>query len=193
VRRIATLPAPTTHAAAAGLGQTVFVIGGRGSAVGTPNDRIVAVDLPGGRIRRGGRLPAPLSDLAAVTVGRRVLVAGGRGTSGTVATLTELAPRAARLSAAAPRSVRRRQALDVYAADRTGRLTGAARYARPLVYVPNSQSDTVDVIDPSTFRIVEHFAVGGLPQHVVPAWDLRTLYVTNDTGNSLTAINPRTG
>jgi DNA-binding beta-propeller fold protein YncE len=27
----------------------------------------------------------------------------------------------------------------------------------------------------------------------VPAWDLRTLYVTNDTGNSLTAIDPRTG
>jgi DNA-binding beta-propeller fold protein YncE len=32
-----------------------------------------------------------------------------------------------------------------------------------------------------------------LPQHVVPAWDLKTLYVTNDTGNSLTPINPRTG
>jgi DNA-binding beta-propeller fold protein YncE len=27
----------------------------------------------------------------------------------------------------------------------------------------------------------------------VPAWDLKTLYVTNDTGNSLTAIDPRTG
>jgi DNA-binding beta-propeller fold protein YncE len=27
----------------------------------------------------------------------------------------------------------------------------------------------------------------------VPAWDLRTLYVTNDTGNSLTPIDPRTG
>jgi YVTN family beta-propeller protein len=59
--------------------------------------------------------------------------------------------------------------------------------------VPNSQSDTVDVIDPHDFKIVEHFAVGGLPQHVVPAWDLRTLYVTNDTGNSLTPIDPATG
>jgi YVTN family beta-propeller protein len=27
----------------------------------------------------------------------------------------------------------------------------------------------------------------------VPAWDLKTLYVTNDLGNSLTAIDPRTG
>jgi len=59
--------------------------------------------------------------------------------------------------------------------------------------VPNSESDTVDVIDPTTYRIVGHFAVGGLPQHVVPAWDLKTLYVTNDTGNSLTPIDPRTG
>jgi YVTN family beta-propeller protein len=72
-------------------------------------------------------------------------------------------------------------------------LIGAARSARSLVYVPNSQSDTVDVIDPRTYRIVEHFAVGALPQHVVPAWNLRTLYVTNDVGNSLTPIDPRTG
>jgi len=72
-------------------------------------------------------------------------------------------------------------------------LQGAARLARPLVYVPNSDSDTVDVIDPATYKVVEHFAVGGLPQHVVPSYDLKTLYVTNDTGNSLTAINPQTG
>ena len=193
VRRIATLPHPTTHAAAAALGLTVFVIGGRGTALGTPNDRIVAVDLPSGRMRPGGRLPSPLSDLAAVTVGRRVLVAGGRDTRGAVARLIELAPRPARSTTAAPTSARTHRALDVYAADRAGDLTGAARSARPLVYVPNSQSNTVDVIDPRTFRIVEHFAVGGLPQHVVPSWDLRTLYVTNDTGNSLTAIDPSTG
>jgi len=81
----------------------------------------------------------------------------------------------------------------VYAADGANRLTGAARHAKQLVYVPNSDSDTVDVIDPHTFRIVGHFAVGALPQHVVPASDLRTLYVTNDVGNSLTPIDPRTG
>ena len=72
-------------------------------------------------------------------------------------------------------------------------LRGAARRARALIYVPNSGSNTVDVIDPRTYRIVEHFSVGGLPQHVVPAYDLKTLYVTNDTGNSLTTIDPRTG
>jgi DNA-binding beta-propeller fold protein YncE len=81
----------------------------------------------------------------------------------------------------------------VYAYDGANRLSGAARFAKQLVYVPNSQSDTVDVIDPRSFRIVEHFAVGGLPQHVVPAWDLGHLYVTNDVGTSLTPIDPRTG
>jgi YVTN family beta-propeller protein len=72
-------------------------------------------------------------------------------------------------------------------------LAAAAKVALPRVYVPNSQSDTVDVIDPRTYKIVEHFAVGALPQHVVPAWNLKTLYVTNDLGNTLTPINPRTG
>jgi YVTN family beta-propeller protein len=82
---------------------------------------------------------------------------------------------------------------DVYAADRPNQLSPVVRGFRPLVYVPNSLSNTVDVIDPATYKIVEHFAVGALPQHVVPAWDLKTLYVTNDDGNSLTPINPATG
>jgi YVTN family beta-propeller protein len=84
-------------------------------------------------------------------------------------------------------------ARDIYAADRANALSPAVKGDRSLVYVPNSLSDTVDVIDPTTAQIVEHFAVGRLPQHVVPAWDLKTLYVTNDLGNSLTPIDPQTG
>jgi YVTN family beta-propeller protein len=82
---------------------------------------------------------------------------------------------------------------DVYAADRAGDLSPVARTARPLIYVPNSGSNTVDEIDPNTYRIVRQFAVGALPQHVVPSWDLKTLWVTNDEGNTLTPINPDTG
>ncbi|HEY2480027.1 MAG TPA: YncE family protein [Solirubrobacterales bacterium] len=62
-----------------------------------------------------------------------------------------------------------------------------------LVYVPNSESDTVSVIDPHTFKVIDEFPVGALPQHVVPAYDLKTLWVTNDEGNSLTPIDPKTG
>jgi YVTN family beta-propeller protein len=194
VVRVGTLPAPTTHAAAAALGSTVYVVGGRGGALGTPTSRIVAVTSTG-HVVAAGRLPEPLSDLAAVATGRRILVAGGRSRSGTVSSFTWLRHTTVRVSvtprrAAVPRQI---NAANVYAADGPGMLRGAARLARPLIYVPNSGSDTVDVIDPSTYRIVEHFSVGGLPQHVVPAYDLKTLYVTNDTGNSLTTIDPRTG
>jgi YVTN family beta-propeller protein len=58
--------------------------------------------------------------------------------------------------------------------------------------VPNSGSDTVEVIDPHTYRVVAHYRVGAQPQHVSPAWDLRTLYVENDKSNSLTRIDPHT-
>jgi YVTN family beta-propeller protein len=61
------------------------------------------------------------------------------------------------------------------------------------IYVPNSVSNTVDVIDPATFKIIDHFAVPERPQHVVPSWDLKTLYVNSDLGNALTPIDPRTG
>ncbi len=53
---------------------------------------------------------------------------------------------------------------NVYADDGANMLSGAARLARPLVYVPNSESASVDVIDPRTYKVVAHFPVGALPQ-----------------------------
>jgi len=82
---------------------------------------------------------------------------------------------------------------DVYAADRPGRLSPVVRGFPSRVYVPNSGDGTVDVIDPATRRVVDHFSTGRLPQHVVPSWDLRRLWVTNDQSNSLTPIDPATG
>jgi len=82
---------------------------------------------------------------------------------------------------------------DIYAADRAGNLSPVVRSFPERVYVPNSRSNTVDVIDPHTFRIVDHFKTGALPQHVTPSWDLKKLWVLNDLGNSLTPINPRNG
>ncbi|MEU8279061.1 hypothetical protein ACFYOK_37765 [Microbispora bryophytorum] len=95
--------------------------------------------------------------------------------------------------AAASLGARSRGQVDVYAADRPGMLSPVVEGFRSLVYVPNSESGTVDVIDPQTYRIVRHFTVGALPQHVVPSWDLKTLWVNNNRGNSLTPIDPRTG
>ena len=81
---------------------------------------------------------------------------------------------------------------NVYAATRPGMLTAAARGVPYRLYVPNSESDTVDVIDPKKEEIVSSFSVGGLPQHVTPAPDMRTLYVNSNQGNSLRRIDPRT-
>ena len=83
--------------------------------------------------------------------------------------------------------------LDLYAHDHAGMISPVASRELARVYVPNSASDSVDVIDPHTYRVVEHFPVGALPQHVTPSHDLRTLYVNNDVGNTLTPIDPRTG
>lgn len=83
--------------------------------------------------------------------------------------------------------------MDVYAHDRPGMLSPKVRNVPPRVYVPNSESDTVDVIDPRTFRVVRRFRVGDLPQHVVPSWDLKTLWVNENRGNRLTPIDPVTG
>ena len=198
VTRVGRLPAATTHAAAATLDGIAYVIGGRGSALDTPVSRIVAVDPLGRRIAPAGALPTALSDLAAIAVGHRIDAVGGHGAGRTVATITSLAPatlasppaaRAATPSAAAHAPT---PPGNVYAFDSVGDMSPAVRGVPYRIYVPNSQSDTVDVIDPRTYRVIHHFRVGGLPQHVVPSWDLRTLYVTNDTGNSLTPIDPRT-
>ncbi|HEU4973676.1 MAG TPA: YncE family protein [Baekduia sp.] len=82
---------------------------------------------------------------------------------------------------------------DVYAAERPGRLARRVRHDPARVYVPNSRSNTVDVISQRTARVIGHFRVGAEPQHVTPSWDLDTLWVTSDHGNSLTPIDPRTG
>ncbi len=197
VTTIGHLPAGTTHAAAASLGDVAYVIGGRGATPGTPTRRIFAVAVGSRRIRLAGRLATPVSDLAAVSLDGRILLAGGRGRQGPVEQLSELVPKRAPTLPAAKKGTSAAPALldpqNVYAADGPNMLSPAVRSALPRIYVPNSESDTVDVIDPRTYKVVSHFAVGALPQHVTPSYDLKTLYVLNDQGNSITPINPVTG
>ena len=65
------------------------------------------------------------------------------------------------------------------------------------IYVPNLRSGDVYVVDPAAMKVVDRFKVGIGPQHIVPAWDMRTLWVTNNaegrTDGSLTPIDPLTG
>ena len=82
---------------------------------------------------------------------------------------------------------------NIYSETQAGRLSSTVKSFPDLIYVPNSDSNTVDVIDPRTFRIVNHFKVSRQPQHVTPSYDLKTLWVLSDLGDSLTKIDPATG
>jgi 40-residue YVTN family beta-propeller repeat len=83
--------------------------------------------------------------------------------------------------------------VNVYAGAAAGKLSDTAKRAKSLVYVPNSTANTVQVIDPTTFTVIATYPTGGQPQHVVPSWDMKTLWVNDDIGNDLVPIDPITG
>jgi YVTN family beta-propeller protein len=86
---------------------------------------------------------------------------------------------------------------NLYSETAAGKLAPATAGALERVYVPNRQSNDVYVIDPATMTVVDKYRVGIHPQHVVPSWDLKMLWVTNNaegrTDGTLTPIDPTTG
>lgn len=84
-------------------------------------------------------------------------------------------------------------ALNVYAGATADKLSETVKGHRPLVYVPNTISNSVQVIDPTTYQVIDSFPTGREPHHVVPGWDLTTLYVNDTQGNDLIPIDPVTG
>jgi YVTN family beta-propeller protein len=82
---------------------------------------------------------------------------------------------------------------DIYAADRPGDMSPTVKDFPSRIYVPNSGSNTVDVINPATYKIIGHFRVGKQPQHVTPSYDLKTLWVLCDLNDTGTQIDPATG
>lgn len=85
---------------------------------------------------------------------------------------------------------------NLYSEAGAGRLSPAVAGALYRIYVPNLRSNDVYVIDPEKMEVVDRFKVGFRPQHVVPSWDLETLWVTNNgkrgRDGSLTPIDPKT-
>jgi len=85
---------------------------------------------------------------------------------------------------------------NVYSTTGAAALSAAVSGALPRVYVPELSANAVAVIDPATHKVLKHFAVGVNPQHIVPSWDLQTLWVTNNAegrrDGTLTPIDPRT-
>jgi YVTN family beta-propeller protein len=86
---------------------------------------------------------------------------------------------------------------NVYSESTTGKMNPATAGALNRVYVPNIKSGDVYVIDPAKFQVVDHYVVGGNPQHVIPSWDMKTLWVAGSAERGLsgilTPIDPKTG
>jgi YVTN family beta-propeller protein len=86
---------------------------------------------------------------------------------------------------------------NLYSETAAGRFSPNVAGALERIYVPNHKGHTVSVIDPATLKVTHSFKVGLYPQHVVPSWDLKTLYVANNAENSdkgsLTVVDPKTG
>jgi YVTN family beta-propeller protein len=195
VALLSRLPSPVSHASAFPLGQEAVVAGGR-SASGAATGSVTAINIHTGRVRSLAALPSPVADAAAATVGTSTFLVGGWDGQ-TVATVMRASRAAAGPLATSrvgrPASGRSGSPVDVYAATAAGDFSPAVAGIPERVYVPNSRSGSVDVINPKTFRIIRHFRVGLYPQHITPSWDLKYLYVNNTASNSLTVISPRTG
>ena len=86
---------------------------------------------------------------------------------------------------------------NLYSETRPDKLSPVVAKHLSRVYVPNRRSHDVAVIDPATMKVVDRYPVGINPQHVVPSWDLKTLWVNNNaehrTDGSVTPIDPLTG
>lgn len=86
---------------------------------------------------------------------------------------------------------------NLYSETAAGKMSPSVANDLPRVYVPHVRSNDVYVIDPATLKVVDKFKVGLNPQHVVPSWDLKTLWVANNAertpNGSLTPVDPKTG
>jgi YVTN family beta-propeller protein len=86
---------------------------------------------------------------------------------------------------------------NLYSETRPDKLSPIVAKHLHLVYVPNRASNDVWVIDLATLKVIDKYKVGINPQHVVPSWDLKTLWVNNNaegrTDGSVTPIDPLTG
>ena len=87
---------------------------------------------------------------------------------------------------------------NVYAGTGAGMFSPAVAGQLSRVYSPNLITGKVDVIDPETFTVVASLDAIPSPQHIVPSWDLQTLWVSGDISYrgghaDVMPIDPKTG
>jgi YVTN family beta-propeller protein len=135
-----------------------------------------------------------------VRLRNKVAVFGVAAAAASVATVLAAAPPASPAAVAVvtvPGMPRVPDPANLYSEQTAGKVLPAVASDLPRIYVPHVRSNDVYVIDPATMKIVDRFNVGINPHHIVPSWDLRTLWVANTAegrrDGSLTPIDPRTG
>ena len=87
---------------------------------------------------------------------------------------------------------------NVYAGTGAGNFSPASPAQLIRVYSPNLMTGKVDVIDPETFKVVDSLVAIPSPEHIVPSWDLQTLWVSGDISYrgghaAVMPIDPKTG
>jgi YVTN family beta-propeller protein len=82
---------------------------------------------------------------------------------------------------------------NVYAATMTSEVKESLAGLPERVYVPNVVENSITVIDPATFEVVDSYQVEQLPYHVTPSWDMSQLLVNNEESSTFTVIDPETG
>src|SRR5208282_3826872 len=87
---------------------------------------------------------------------------------------------------------------NVYAGTGAGMFSPAVAGQLSRVYSPNLITGKVDVIDPETFKVIESLDAVPSPEHIVPSWDLQTLWVSGDISYrgghaDVMPIDPKTG
>jgi YVTN family beta-propeller protein len=188
---IAHLPAPVAHAAAFTLGGKVYVVGGR-DAKDVAVTGASEIDPTTGRVESEPRLRQPVADAAVAAGLHHTLLIGGWGAT----TLSQVMQASLRAEVAASQSSTSaaHPKTNVYAAIE-GHLRKSVADDPHYVYVPNGRPGTVEVIDPTTFKIVRtiDLGYGAYPEHVTPSWNMRWLYVDVDGLSELAVIDPRSG
>ncbi|MEI6497128.1 MAG: hypothetical protein WCO88_10700 [Actinomycetota bacterium] len=130
------------------------------------------------------------------------VVACGSGDSGAPATaaapnssaaVSSSGPATGSSTTTVPGTIADGQPINVYDHAGAGQMSPAVAGAKKYVYVPSNDDGSVTVIDQETKTIVDKFQAGALLQHVVPGWDLKTLYATASGSNVLVPIDPTTG
>jgi N-acetylneuraminic acid mutarotase len=109
-RPIARLAIPVRYAAVAGLGSTLWVVGGVTSTSEggtTDTDAVQRVDLVSGQVTVAGRLPQPMGHATALILDGEIFVLGGRSGTVPIATIFRLDPAsgAVTLAGQLPRAV----------------------------------------------------------------------------------------